>query len=96
MAVVMSITFLAAVGFVAIIAASQTVIQERVPAALRGRVFSVMFVLSNAVSILPLLFLGPLADVIGVGRVMIMLGFLVIGIGLASMRAHRRLAVSAV
>lgn len=95
MAIVMLTTFVAGVGFVAIIVASQTIIQERAPVALRGRVFAVQLMLSNVVTILPLLFLGALADLIGVGRTMGLLGLLMLGIGLVSIRAHGRLAVSA-
>ncbi|WP_241359664.1 hypothetical protein, partial [Escherichia coli] len=83
---VMVITLIAGVGFVAIIVASQTIIQERVPSAVRGRVFAVQLVLSNLVSIVPLVGLGGLADLIGVARTFVLLGMAILIAALASVR----------
>jgi MFS transporter, DHA3 family, macrolide efflux protein len=90
-AVVMVTGLVAGVGFVAVIVASQTIIQEHVPVAVRGRVFAVQLMLSNVVSILPLLFMGGLADVIGVGRTLILLALSMLAVGLLTIRYHRRL-----
>jgi hypothetical protein len=95
-AVVMLTTLVAGGGFVAIIVASQTIIQERAPVAVRGRVFAVQLVLSNAFSILPLVFLGGLADIIGVGRTLVLLGLGILAVGLFTVQAHRRLDEPAV
>jgi MFS family permease len=48
---------------------AQTVVQERSHDALRGRVLAVQFTLSNALGILPMLFVGNLADIFGIPRV---------------------------
>jgi MFS family permease len=90
-AVVMVTGLVAGVGFVAVIVASQTIIQEHVPVAVRGRVFAVQLMLSNVVSILPLLFMGGLADVIGVGRTLILLALSMLAVALLTIRYHRRL-----
>ena len=87
---VMATTMLAGFGFVAIIVASQTIIQERVPEQIRGRVFAVQLVLSNVVSIVPLLFLGGLADLIGVGQTLFLLGLGIQAAALMTIRAYRR------
>jgi hypothetical protein len=92
---VMLTTLIAGVAFVAIIVASQTIIQERVPSAVRGRVFAVQLMLSNVVSILPLVGLGGLADVIGVGRTLVLLGFAILGTALLTIRQHRAFASAA-
>jgi len=53
---------------------SQTVLQQESPAYIRGRVFSVQFMLNNLVGIPPMLVLGGIADVIGIPRVMVITG----------------------
>jgi MFS family permease len=88
---VMLTTLIAGIAFVAIIVAAQTIIQFRAPVAIRGRVFAVQLMLSNAVSILPLVFLGGLADLIGVGRALLLLGLGVLLAAALTVRAHRRL-----
>jgi MFS family permease len=85
----MVLTLAAGGAFVAIIVASQTIIQERVPVAVRGRVFAVQLVLSNAASVAPLLFLGGLADLIGVGPTLALLGACVLAINVITTRMHR-------
>lgn len=90
-AAVMTIALVAGLGFVAIIVASQTVIQERVPSAVRGRVFAVQFALSNLISLLPLVFLAGIADLIGVARTLILLGLGILLIWVATIGAYRTL-----
>lgn len=53
---------------------SQTLLMERSPAAIRGRMFAVQLTLGSAASILPLLFAGGLADLLGVGLVIALIG----------------------
>ena len=71
---------------------AQTIIQERAPVSLRGRVFATQLVLSNAISIVPLLFLGGLADVIGVAQTLFLLGLGILATAVLTVRAHRSLA----
>ena len=70
---------------------AQTIIQERAPAAMRGRVLATQIVLGNAVSLLPLLLLGGLADLVGVSLVIIFLGFVVLVVGIFSHYRGRKL-----
>ena len=95
-AAVMLTALIAGAGFVAIIVASQTIIQERVPVGVRGRVFAVQFMLSNLVSLGPLVFLAGLADLIGVGRTLVLLGLVVLLVWLLTLRAYARLGESPV
>jgi MFS family permease len=53
---------------------AQTVLQRESPAYIRGRVFSVQFMLNSLVGIPPMLVLGGMADVIGIPRVLIIAG----------------------
>ena len=55
---------------------AQTTLQQESPANIRGRVFSVLFMINNLVGIPPLLALGRAADLIGIPRVLEIVGLL--------------------
>lgn len=84
--VIMSLAVLAGFAFVAVIVPAQTLIQERALPEVRGRLFAVQMVLANVASIAPLVVLGELADLIGVGRVLLLVGLIVVGAGVFSAR----------
>lgn len=84
--VIMGLAVLAGFAFVAVIVPAQTLIQERALPDVRGRLFAVQMVLANVASILPLVVLGELADFIGVGRALLVVGLAVMGAGIASTR----------
>ncbi|MSQ23373.1 MAG: MFS transporter [Chloroflexi bacterium] len=71
---VMLSTFVAGLGFTAVMVAAQTSLQERAPEDARGRIFAVQLMLGNLFSVIPLLFFGGVADLIGVSRVMLVMG----------------------
>jgi MFS family permease len=79
---VMLSALIAGFGFAAVLVASQTLLQERAPVGARGRVFAVQFALANLFSVIPLLSIGGMADVLGVGRVIlgIAVGLMVIAV----------------
>lgn len=52
---------------------AQTTLQERTPLTVRGRVFAVQFLVTNVASLPPTLFIGTLADRIGIPRVILLL-----------------------
>lgn len=76
----MVLAFGLGMGFALIGIPAQTMLQERTPHAVRGRTFSVQFLLANLFSIPPMLFAGTLADRIGIPPVILIvaLGLLVI------------------
>jgi MFS family permease len=74
---VMALALVAGLGFVSIMVPAQTLLQERAPVELRGRVFAVQLMLSNFASIVPLLLLGGLADLIGVDVTLLLIGVLI-------------------
>ncbi|MBI4494483.1 MAG: MFS transporter [Chloroflexi bacterium] len=92
--VVMGVALVAGLAFVAIIVPSQTILQERAPMAVRGRVFAVALMLGNVISILPLVFLGNLADIIGVANTLLVLALLVLGVAGGSVWAGPRVALA--
>jgi MFS family permease len=68
---------------------SQTLLQEHTPEQLRGRVFSVQFMLNNLVGIPPMLAIGALADLIGIPQMLVGISaviLLVLGITLRMQR----------
>jgi MFS family permease len=85
---VMVATFFAGLGFAGILVASQTLLQERAPVRARGRVFAVQLMLANLFSVIPLLSIGGLADLIGVGRVLLLLAVLVMLAAFLSRAQH--------
>jgi MFS family permease len=72
-----------------VIISSQTILQEQTPVESRGRIFAVQIMLGNLASILPLVFIGELADILGVSRVLVVLAVLMFSLGSMSMRAYR-------
>ncbi|HEY1293992.1 MAG TPA: MFS transporter [Chloroflexota bacterium] len=83
---IMALALIAGFGFVAIMVPAQTLLQERAPVELRGRVFAVQLMLSNFASIVPLLLLGGLADLIGVDVTLALIGVLIAVAGGLSVR----------
>ena len=84
--IVIVAAFVAGLAFVSVVVPSQTIIQERAPAEVRGRVFAVQLVLSNLASVIPLIFLGELADLVGVEWTFAAIGLFVLAVALASFR----------
>jgi MFS family permease len=74
---VMIAALLAGFGFAAIVASSQTLLQERAPVRARGRVFAVQLMLGNLCAVIPLLLIGGLADLMGVNRVLMLVAIAV-------------------
>jgi MFS family permease len=77
LACIMATTFIAGLGFACIIVPAQTILQERAPATSRGRIFAVQLMLGSLASVLPILFIGGIADLVGAPWV-----FLALGVGL--------------
>ena len=69
----MMLAFGLGLGFALIGIPAQTMLQEGTPHQIRGRVFSVQFLLANLLSIPPMLFAGALADTLGLAFVTFMM-----------------------
>ncbi len=70
------------------IISARTVVQERPAPALRGRVIAAQLALASALSILPIIIGGMLADRVGVPPVMLLLALLALGSGAAGLRLN--------
>lgn len=71
-------------------APAQTVLHERAPAEMRGRIFTTQIVSANFFSLLPLLLIGAITDLVGISWVLMILALLVSGASLLNARAARR------
>jgi MFS family permease len=69
---------------------AQTILQERAPVAMRGRVFAVQLMFGSLASVLPLTFAGQLADWLGVLPVLALVGLVVLGTTWFSRQQTRR------
>ncbi len=87
--VVMLVTGVMGFALSMVLIPSQTVLQEQAPVASRGRIFAVQIMLGNLASVLPLVFVGGLADLLGVSRVLILLAVAMFALGSMTMRAYR-------
>ena len=65
-------------------APAQTVLHERAPPEMRGRIFATQVVSANFISLMPLLVLGALTDVVKVPAVLVMIAIGIAGVAVAS------------
>lgn len=63
-------------GYALLNTPAQTILHERTPVEMRGRVFASQMVLANGVALTPLMVAGGIADVYGVSRVVLALSLL--------------------
>ena len=71
-------------------APAQTLLHERTPQEMRGRIFASQMVLANGVALIPLVVVGGIADLYGVSRVVLGLGLLLVLGGALSLYLERR------
>lgn len=64
---------------------AQTIVQEKSPDTIRGRVLAVQFTLASAMGIPPMLFAGTLADIFGIPRVTFGIAIVLLLIGLVNL-----------
>ncbi len=86
LSVVMVLAFILGLAFALVNIPAQTTLQERCPCEFRGRIFAVQFTLSSGVSIIPLLFVGGVADLIGVNKTIAAVAVLILGIMVLTVR----------
>ena len=83
------VIFAIGLGLALITIPAKTILQERPPAGMRGRVISTQLVLGNAASTLPMPLGGGLADLIGIRKTIFILACITLGAAAASIRQIR-------
>ena len=71
-------------------APAQTLLHERTPVEMRGRVFASQMVLANGVALLPLVVVGGVVDLFGVSKVVLGIAFLIAATGAITLHLERR------
>jgi len=79
--VVFASVFFMGVGNAFVVAPLQTILHEKVPRAIRGRVFGVQNMFINSAFTFPAVILGEVADLIGLRVIIVLLGLSVLSIG---------------
>ncbi len=94
--VVVSLAFLAGIAYSCVAIPAQTQLQEDLPEDVRGRVFGVLNMLISTASFLPIIIVGPIADLLGTGPVVLIVAVAIGVSGLTSAIARgRRLPIAA-
>lgn len=82
--VVIVAAFVAGVAYAFVAVPSQTQLQEELPTEVRGRVFGVLNMLVSVASFLPIIVVGPVADLLGTPAVMVASAIVVGATGVVS------------
>ena len=82
--VVVAIGFLAGIAYGIVAISSQTQLQEDIPQEVRGRVFGVLNMLVSVASFLPIIIVGPIADVVGTTSVILVIAVFILLSGVTS------------
>ncbi len=77
-------------GYAMLNTPAQTIVHERTPVEMRGRVLASQMVLANGVALLPLVVVGGIADLYGVSRVILAIGVLLALGGALSLYLEQR------
>ena len=83
-AVVVAIAFMAGICYGIVAISAQVQLQEDIPADVRGRVFGVLNMLISVASILPIIIVGPIADLVGTTPVILFAAMFVLVSGVYS------------
>jgi MFS family permease len=84
LSLVVAFAFFAGIAYSFVAIPSQTQLQEDLPEEVRGRVFGVLNMLVSVASFLPILIVGPIADVLGTTVVLMIVAFFITASGIAS------------
>jgi MFS family permease len=90
LSVVVAVAFLAGVAYAAVAISSQTQLQEELPEDIRGRVYGVLFTLISVASFVPVIIVGPIADLVGTAAVLLGVAAVIAGTGIVSIVTRRR------
>jgi len=84
LSIVVAVAFFAGIAYACVAIPAQTQLQEDLPEDVRGRVFGVLNMLVSVASFLPILIVGPIADLLGPTVVLVAVSLLIVASGVAS------------
>ena len=84
LSIVVAVAFFAGIAYASVAIPSQTQLQEDLPEDVRGRVFGVLNMLVSVASFLPILIVGPIADLLGTTVVLVVVALSIVASGVAS------------
>jgi MFS family permease len=84
LSIVVAVAFFAGIAYASVAIPAQTQLQEDLPGDVRGRVFGVLNMLVSVASFLPILVVGPIADLLGTTVVLVAVALLIAASGVAS------------
>ena len=84
LSIVVAVAFFAGIAYAFVAIPAQTQLQEDLPEDVRGRVFGVLNMLVSVATFLPILIVGPIADVIGTTLVLGFVGLAIVAAGFSS------------
>lgn len=84
LAVVIVVAFAAGICYAFVAVPAQTSLQEELPSDVRGRVFGVLNMLVSMASFIPIIIVGPVADIVGAATVIVVAALIVGAVGVLS------------
>jgi MFS family permease len=84
LSIVVAIAFVCGICYAVVAISAQTQLQEELPEDVRGRVFGILNMLVSVSSLLPIMVVGPAADIFGASAVLLAVSLVVCAWGLAS------------
>jgi len=87
------LAFLAGIAYASVAIPAQTQLQEDLPEEVRGRVFGVLNMLISTASFLPIIIVGPIADLLSTTAVVLVVAIAITISGILS-AAYRRIPVA--
>jgi MFS family permease len=91
LSIVVAIAFVSGICYAAVAISAQTQLQEELPEDVRGRVFGILNMLVSVSSLLPIMVVGPAADLVGASAILLVVSLVVCAWGFASIIRRGRL-----
>jgi MFS family permease len=91
LSMVIAIAFVAGMCYAVVAISAQTQLQEELPEDVRGRVFGILNMLVSVSSLLPIMVVGPAADLVGASVILLVVSLVVCAWGLTSVIRRGRL-----
>lgn len=91
LSMVIAIAFVAGICYAVVAISAQTQLQEELPEDVRGRVFGILNMLVSVSSLLPIMVVGPAADLVGASAILLVVSLVVCAWGFASVIHRGRL-----